>query len=71
MVEFGDRLGFVLESIEAITSLCHLVRQHLDRHLPIQALVMRPVHHPHPASADFGGDAVVPEGATNEVTPCW
>jgi hypothetical protein len=43
---------------------------HLYRHIPIQPLVMRPVNLAHPALADLLDDAVVPEGATDEVTRC-
>ena len=40
----------------------------LDRHVPIQSLVVGPIHHAHPALADLVDDAVVAEGATDEVS---
>jgi hypothetical protein len=46
-------------------------RQHLDRHIPIKPLVVGPVHLAHPAFADLVDDAVVTEGATDEVLHCW
>ena len=41
--------------------------EHLERDLPVQALVERPVHDPHPASAELGEDAVVGEGLADQV----
>ena len=58
MVEFGDGLGLAFEAADPVGVLSHLLRQHLYSHIPIQPLVVRPVHHPHPAGADLLDDAV-------------
>ena len=59
-----------LESFEPILDASDLLRQHLDRHVPIEPLVMRPVHLTHPTSADLLDYAIVTEGATDEVSHC-
>jgi len=68
--ELGDRLGLGLESRETVASLGHILRQHLDRHVAIEPLVVRAVHHSHAAGADLLADTVVGERATDEVTHC-
>jgi len=71
VVELRHRLGFALESSETIGILCDILMQHLDRHVAIETLVVRPVHHPHPTGADLLDDAVVAEGGADEVRHCW
>jgi hypothetical protein len=41
---------------------------HLDRYIPIELLVMRPIHHPHTTCTDLLDDAVMTERTTDEVT---
>jgi hypothetical protein len=65
VTEGGEELGFSLESGQSIRILCHRLGQHLDRHIPIQSLVVRSVDHPHPALANLLDDAVVPEGGAD------
>jgi hypothetical protein len=67
VIERRQRLGLALEPRQPRRILRHLLRQHLDRHVAVKALVARPVHHPHPTLADLRGDAVVAEPATDEV----
>ena len=70
MIEPGDRLGLSLEARDAFRVLSDRCRQHLDRHVPIEPLVARPVDLAHPTLADLLDDAVVAEGATDEVSHC-
>ncbi len=69
MIQLGDRPCLALETSEAIGVLSHSHMEHLDRHISIQPLVMRPIHHAHPACADLLDDAVVPESAADDVSP--
>jgi hypothetical protein len=71
MVQLGNGLGFSFEAGQTINILSHSLMQHLDCHIPIQPLVVRPVDLAHPALADLLDDAIVPEGATDEVSHCW
>ena len=70
MIELRHRPGLPLESIEPLASLGHILRQHLDRHVPIEPLVMSAVHLSHSACANPLDDAVVVQGPTDEVLHC-
>ena len=67
VVELGHRLGLALEAGEPLRVLRHLLGQHLDGHIPLEPLVLSPVHHAHSAGADLLDDAVVAECLTNKV----
>ena len=58
VVQLGHRLGLALEARLRL-GLGQQVRvQHLDRHLALQRLVVRPVHDRHAALADFFDDPI-------------
>ena len=44
--------------------------KNLDRHVPVEPLVVSAVDHSHPTFADFLDDSVVAETATDEVLHC-
>jgi hypothetical protein len=70
MGELSQRFGFTLEPAQPVGIFRHLGWQDLDRNIPIEPLILRAVDYPHPTLADFLNEAVVPEGATDEVTHC-
>ena len=67
VVELGDRLCLSLEPGEAVRILCHRFVDDLNRDVAVEPLIMGAVHLAHPAGADLVDDAVVAEGATDEV----
>ena len=69
VIELGDGLGLALETREPIGVGGHRLRQHLDRHIAIEPLVVRAVDHAHPALADLLDDAVVAEGGADHFVP--
>ncbi|MCZ6918503.1 MAG: hypothetical protein O7I93_17140, partial [Gemmatimonadetes bacterium] len=56
VVERREHFGFALEPRQALRVSSELRRQHLHRHLAFQLRVGGPIHLPHPAHADLGGD---------------
>jgi len=67
VVELGDRLRLSLETCETVGVLSHRFMEHLDRHIPIEPLIVGAVDHAHSALADLLDDAVVAEGGADEV----
>ncbi len=67
MIESGHGPRLALEAGEAVGIVGHLLRQHLDRHVPVEPLVVRAVHDAHATLADLGQDPVVAERATDEI----
>jgi len=65
VAECGQELGFALEACETLGIPGHVLRQHLDRHVAVETLVVSPKHLAHAARADRGGDPEVAEGATD------
>jgi hypothetical protein len=62
VVERGEEMGLAAEAGQALRILCHLGREHLDRHVSPELRVRGPVDLSHPAGPEGGGDAVVGEG---------
>ncbi len=56
-----DRLRLAPEPRERVRILREALRQHLDRHGPLQPRIPRPIHLPHPARAERRQDLVRPE----------
>jgi hypothetical protein len=61
MVQRGEDLGLSLESPQSLRFPGELIGQDLDRHVPTQLPVSRPIHLSHPALADGLEDLVVGE----------
>ena len=61
MIEGGQDLRFALEARQAFGVVRHLGQQHLDGDLAFQARVGCPIHGPHAAFAEQGGDLVGPD----------
>ena len=59
MAELSQHLGFPLEPCEAFFGLSKRRRQDFDGHLPIELGVPRPIHFPHAALPQLGGDLVM------------
>ena len=70
VVEGGCRAGLLLEAAQPVLVCGRRLRQHLDCYVPIEPLIVRPVDLAHPADADLLDDAVMAEGATDEVSHC-
>ena len=67
MIQRGEDFGFALKTRQPIVVSRERWRQDLDRDLTLQLGVGRPIHLPHPAFADLGGDFVDAEaGAGSE-----
>ena len=62
MVQRGEDFGFALKPGEAIGIFREGLRQHLQRHVPVELGVSGSIHLPHAAFADLGGDLVGAEG---------
>ena len=58
MIQRGEHFRFALEARESIGITGQRRRQDLDRDLALQPRVGRPIHLPHAALADLGGDFV-------------
>jgi hypothetical protein len=58
---FAAPLGFALESCNAVSILCELFRQDLDRCISSEFLVLRLVHLSHAALAELACDLVMCE----------
>ena len=58
MVQRGEHFRFALKTREPIVVSRERRRQDLDGDLALQLRVGRPIHLPHPAFADLGGDFV-------------
>jgi len=67
VAEGGQQLGLSLEASKPLLILRHALRQHLDRHISIEALVTCSINHTHPTLAELGGDAVVAEGGADHL----
>ena len=63
--ERGDGARFLGEAFAALVTERHQRRQHLQGDAAMQAEVVSGIHLAHPAGADRGGDAVVPERPTD------
>jgi hypothetical protein len=64
MIERCERLGFACESGESVGVIGERIREDLQRDVAIEFRVTRPIHLPHPAFADLGGDFVDAETGT-------
>ena len=53
MVQAGRRFRLALEPGAKTRRGEGGTRQHFDRHDPVQPVLSRPIHHPHPAAGDF------------------
>ena len=62
MVEASEYSGLSAESLLAVAIVGKRFGQHLQRHVSIQLGVPGPIHLPHAAFADLGGDGVGAEG---------
>jgi hypothetical protein len=58
MIERREHFGFALKTSKPIIASRERRRQNLDRDLTLQLRVGRPIHLPHAAFADLGGDFV-------------
>ena len=56
MVEASEYSGLSAESLLAVAIVGKRFGQHLQRHVAIELGVPRPIHLPHAALADEGGD---------------
>jgi len=70
MVELGDRFRLSLEPGETVRISSNRFVYDLDRDVAVEPLIVGAVNLAHSALADLGGDAVVTEGATDEVSHC-
>ncbi len=64
VVQGGQRLGLALEASQPLLVLGEVLRQHLDRHLALQARVPGAEHLPHAAGPERTEDLVEGEGLT-------
>ena len=67
VLQLGQELRFALEPCPAIRVVSDLCRQNLDRHVPLQLGVGRPVDLPHPAFAQLRGHAILREDSARQV----
>jgi hypothetical protein len=67
MIQARNSPRFALEALAPRWVFGEVFGQHLDGNVPIQPLVLRPVHLTHPSLADLFDDAVVTKGATDEI----
>ena len=67
MVERGEHVRLTLQPGEPVRVGVQLLRQDLDRHVPLQRSVVRPVHLSHAAGAQRFEDFVVRESLADHV----
>ena len=67
VVQRGQDLRFTLEAGQALRIAGEQIRKDFERHIPVELRVDRLIHLPHPASADFLDDAIVPESLADHV----
>ena len=65
-----DRLGFALEPRQRVRILRHRVRKHLDRDVPVELPVARPVNLSHAPRAQRREDLVGPEARSSCQCQC-
>jgi hypothetical protein len=58
VIQGGEDFGFALKTRQSIAITRDRGRQELDRDLPLQRRVRRPIHLPHSAFTDLGSDGV-------------
>ena len=58
MVQRGQDFGFTFKAGESVWIIREGLRQHLERHVPVELGVSGPIHFPHAAFADLGGDGI-------------
>jgi len=61
MIQCGDVAGLAFEAQTEFRADGHAAPDHLDRHRPIEARVVRPIHFAHAAAADQRHDFVSAE----------
>jgi hypothetical protein len=66
MIERGEDFRFALEAREPLGVSHHRCRQHLDGDATFQIGVGRPIHLPHTAHADLGGDFIRAEARAGD-----
>ena len=71
MVQRGEHFRLALKPRQPIGVRRHRRRQRLDRDLTLQLGVGRPIHLPHPALADLGGDVVDAETRAGSEGQRW
>ena len=71
VVEPGDHARLVPEARQAVGVGEQRARQQLQRHLPAEPRIERPVDLPHPSSAEQRADVVVAERGANWQTRAW
>ena len=64
VVERGEHLRLTLEPRETVRVGRERGREDLDRHLALQLRIRRPIHLPHSAHTNLGGDLIGSEAAT-------
>jgi hypothetical protein len=64
MIELRECEGFLAEASSWSRVSGQRRRQHLERDVPVEMLVVREVHDPHPTGADALDDAEVSENLT-------
>ena len=62
MVQRGENFGLTLKPGETIRIVREGLRQHLERHVPVELRISRSIYLAHAAFADLGGDLVGTEG---------
>jgi len=65
MIERGEHLCFTLEARKPLGICSVEIRQHLQRHVAMQAAVVRPIHLAHASYADQGDDFIRAESRTD------
>ena len=78
MVQRGQDFGFALEPRQPVRIIRESLRQHLERHVPVELGVSRPIHFPMPPSpslavTEYGprvvpGERFVPPSALGDAT---
>jgi hypothetical protein len=65
VVETAGRAGLAFETLQGISAPRRTFTQHLDRDLPAEPLVPRPVDLAHPARSERGEDLITPQMVSN------
>ena len=64
MIERGECSSFAIKSCQPFGILRDRLGQHFDRYVATEVGIRRPMHLPHPARANLGGDLIRAEAGT-------
>ena len=67
MTQFGERQSFFSELLSRNIICQRARRQHFERDITIQLLIVRAIHHAHPARTNLFDDAIVAENGANDI----